>query len=67
MRIASHSAHISVKVFDLDADFFEILIALFLIIRYLSEGIFDFGLESRGQFLQLVDIVLHVLQLLLVS
>ncbi len=67
MRIASHSAHVSVKVFDLDADLFEILIALLLVVSNLSEGIFDLGFKSRRQFLQLIDIVLHVLQLLLVS
>jgi hypothetical protein len=51
-----------VKVFDLDADLFEILIALFLVVSNLPEGIFDVGLEGRCQFLQLIDIVLHMLQ-----
>ena len=55
-----HPAHVSVEIFDLDADLFEILLALLLVVSDLPEGVFDLGFKSRRQFLQLVNIVLYL-------
>jgi hypothetical protein len=65
LRVASHSAHISVEIFDLDADLFVLFIALLLVVSNLPEGVFDLGFESRHRFLHLVYVILSFLWLLL--
>ena len=65
--IRSHPAHISVKIFELGTDLFEVLVTLLLIVSDVREGIFDLGFESRYRILHHVNLVLSFLWLLLVS
>ena len=58
--IHSHPAHVSVEIFDLDADLFEILLALLLVVSDLPEGVFGLGFKSLCHFLQLVNFVLYL-------